>query len=52
MDLEARLPGTGAALTAGALTPAKARIISDEPAVLDDKQAADAGKLILDQLDR
>ena len=50
-DLQARLPGTGAALAAGVLSPVKARIISEELRVLDDKQAAEAEKLILDQLD-
>jgi len=51
-DLQARLPGIGAALAAGILTPLKARIISDELKVLDDERAAQAEKLILDQLDR
>jgi Domain of unknown function (DUF222) len=51
-DLQARLPGIGAALAAGTLTPLKARIVSDELKVLDDDQAAEAEKLILDQLDR
>src|SRR5215469_10729582 len=51
-DLQARLPGTGAALAAGTLSPLKARIISDELKVLDDEHAAEAEKLILDQLDR
>jgi hypothetical protein len=51
-DLEARLPGIGAALATGALTPLKARIISDELKVLDDEHAAEAEKLILDQLDQ
>ena len=51
-DLQARLPGVGAALAAGTLTPLKARIISDELKVLDDELAAHAEKLILDQLDR
>jgi hypothetical protein len=50
-DLQARLPGIGAALAAGTLTPLKARIISDELKVLDDEHAAQAEKLILDQLD-
>ena len=50
-DLQARLPGIGAALAAGALTALKARIISDELKVLDDEHAAQAEKLILDQLD-
>ncbi len=50
-DLQARLPGIGAALAAGALTPLKARIISDELKVLDDERAAEAEELILDQLD-
>jgi Domain of unknown function (DUF222) len=50
-DLQARLPGIGAALAAGILTPLKARIISDELKVLDDQHAAEAEKLILDQLD-
>ena len=50
-DLQARLPGIGAALAGGALTPLKARIISDELKVLDDEQAAQAEKLILDLLD-
>ncbi len=51
-DLQARLPGIGAALADGTLTPLKARIISDELKVLDDERAAEAEKLILDQLDR
>ena len=50
-DLQARLPGIGAALAGGALSPLKARIISDELKVLDDERAAEAEKLILDQLD-
>ena len=50
-DLQARLPGVGAALAAGTLTPLKARIISDELKVLDDERAAQAEKLILDRLD-
>ncbi len=51
-DLQARLPGIGAALAAGILTALKARIISDELKVLDDEHAAHAEKLILDLLDR
>ena len=51
-DLQARLPGIGAALAGGTLSPVKARIISDELKVLDDEHAAHAEKLILDQLDR
>ena len=50
-DLQARLPGIGAALAGGTLSPLKARIISDELKVLDDEQAAQAEKLILDLLD-
>ena len=50
-DLQARLPGIGAALADGTLSPLKARIISDELKVLDDERAAQAEKLILDQLD-
>ena len=50
-DLQGRLPGVGAALADGTLTPVKARIISDELKVLDDEHAAQAEKLILDQLD-
>ena len=50
-DLQARLPGIGAALAGGTLSPLKARIISDELKVLDDERAAQAEKLILDQLD-
>jgi hypothetical protein len=50
-DLQARLPGIGAALAAGTLSPLKARIISDELKVLDDEHAAHAAKLILDRLD-
>jgi hypothetical protein len=49
-DLQARLPGTGAALAAGAISALKARLISDELAVLDDQRAAEAEKLVLDQL--
>src|SRR5580693_2278791 len=50
-DLQARLPGIGAALADGTLTPLKARIISDELKVLDDERAAEAEKLVLDLLD-
>jgi Domain of unknown function (DUF222) len=50
-DLQARLPGIGAALADGTLSPVKARIISDELKVLDDEHAAQAEKLILDRLD-
>jgi hypothetical protein len=50
-DLQARLPGIGAALADGTLSPLKARIISDELKVLDDEHAAHAEKLILDRLD-
>ena len=50
-DLQARLPGIGAALADGTLSPVKARIISDELKVLDDEHAAQAEKLILDQMD-
>jgi hypothetical protein len=50
-DLQARLPGIGAALADGTLSPLKARIISDELKVLDDERAAQAEKLILDLLD-
>ncbi|MGC2004777.1 DUF222 domain-containing protein, partial [Trebonia sp.] len=50
-DLRARLPGIGAALADGTLSPVKARIISDELKVLDDEHAAQAEKLILDLLD-
>jgi hypothetical protein len=50
-DLQARLPGIGTALADGTLSPLKARIISDELKVLDDERAAQAEKLILDQLD-
>ena len=49
-DLQARLPGTGAALAAGTISEWKARLISDELAVLDDEHAAEAEKLILDQV--
>jgi hypothetical protein len=49
-DLAARLPGIGAALTAGTISEWKARLISDELAVLDDQHAAEAEKLILDQV--
>ena len=51
-DLQARLPGIGAALADGTLSPVKARIISDELRVLDDERAAHAEKLIVDRLDR
>ena len=47
-DLEARLPGTGRLLDAGVLTALKARIVSDEFAVLDDEHAARAQKLLLE----
>jgi len=49
-DLHARLPGIGAALDGGIISPLKAQIISDELSVLDDEDAAAAEKLILDQL--
>ena len=49
-DLQARLPGIGAALASGTISEWKARLISDELAVLDDEQAAEAEKLILDQI--
>ena len=49
-DLQARLPGIGAALAAGVISEWKARLISDELAVLDDEHAAEAEKLILDQI--
>jgi len=49
-DLGARLPGIGAALAAGTISEWKARLISDQLAVLDDEQAAEAEKLILDQI--
>ena len=43
-DLQARLPGIGAALADGALSPVKARIISDELKVLDDEQRGAGGE--------
>jgi Domain of unknown function (DUF222) len=49
-DLGARLPGVGAALAAGTISEWKARLISGALAVLDDQQAAEAEKLILDQV--
>jgi len=49
-DLQARLPGIGAALASGVISEWKARLISDELAVLDDEHAAEAEKLILDQI--
>src|ERR1700735_3010735 len=49
-DLQARLPGTGAALAAGLLSPLKAKIISEELKVLDDDLAGQAEKLILDRV--
>jgi Domain of unknown function (DUF222) len=49
-DLQARLPGVGAALANGTISEWKAKLISDELAVLDDQQAAEAEKLILDQV--
>ena len=49
-DLQARLPGIGAALASGVISEWKARLISDELAVLDDEHAAGAEKLILDQI--
>jgi hypothetical protein len=49
-ELEARLPGIGVKLTDGIIDVVKARIIVDEFAVLDDKRAAEAGKLIVDEL--
>jgi hypothetical protein len=49
-DLRARLPGIGAALAEGIISPLKAQIISDELSVLDGGDAAAAEKLILDQL--
>ena len=49
-DMQARLPGTGAALASGTISEWKAKLISDELAVLDDEHAAEAEKLILDQV--
>ena len=49
-DLAARLPGIGAALAAGTISEWKAKLISDELAALDDEHAAEAEKLILDQI--
>ena len=49
-DLHARLPGIGAALAGGVISPLKAQIVSDELSVLDDEDAAAAEKLVLDQL--
>jgi Domain of unknown function (DUF222) len=49
-DLQARLPGVGAALANGTISEWKAKLISDALAVLDDQQAAEAEKLILDQV--
>jgi uncharacterized protein DUF222 len=49
-DLQARLPGIGAALAGGVISPLKAQIVSDELSVLDDEDAAAAEKLVLDQL--
>jgi hypothetical protein len=49
-DLQARLPGVGAALANGTISEWKAKLISDALAVLDDAQAAEAEKLILDQI--
>jgi len=49
-DLQARLPGVGAALAAGVISEWKAKLISDELAPLDDQRAAEAEKLILGQL--
>jgi len=49
-DLQARLPGVGAALANGTISEWKAKLISDALAVLDDAQAAEAEKLILGQL--
>jgi Domain of unknown function (DUF222) len=49
-DLAARLPGIGSALAAGTISEWKAKLISDELAVLDDEHAAEAEKLILDQV--
>jgi hypothetical protein len=48
--LEARLPGTGAKLADGTIDFLKAKIIADELSVLDDAQAAETEKLILDDL--
>ena len=47
-DLEARLPETGRLLDSGILTGLKAKIVSDEFAVLDDDRAAQAEKLLLE----
>src|SRR5215472_163917 len=49
-DLQARLPGIGAALAGGVISPLKAQIVSDDLSVLDDEDAAAAEKLVLDQL--
>ena len=49
-DLESRLVLTREALAAGVISLAKARIIAEATAVLDDKRAAAAETLIADQL--
>jgi Domain of unknown function (DUF222) len=51
-DLEARLPGIGALLADGTLDIVKVRVIADEFRVLDDEHAAEAEKLLLDELYR
>jgi hypothetical protein len=49
-QMRARLPGIGALLAGGTIDLLKARIISDKLSVLDDEQAAQAEKLVLDEL--
>jgi hypothetical protein len=49
-QLQARLPDISGKLADGTIDLLKARIICDELSVLDDEQAAKAGKLILDEL--
>jgi ribosomal protein L12E/L44/L45/RPP1/RPP2 len=51
-ELEARLPGTGAKLEDGTLSITKARIVVEEFSVLDGERAAEAEKLLLEQLER
>ena len=48
-ELEARLPGVGALLDHGVISPLKAKIIVGEFSVLDDQKIAAAQKLLLEE---
>jgi hypothetical protein len=50
-ELEARLPGIGAMLEDGTIDIVKTRIVVSEFSALDDEKAAEAEKLLLEQLE-